>query len=98
MTFMITLNTKEQHRVQVHFFKGSGKWYGSATIDMADYFQGLIHECVFQACEAEFAKGADGDWGHTFSPAGWVQGGEASIVCIEPWHEHSHPIMIKRVP
>jgi hypothetical protein len=56
MTFMITLNTKEQHRVQVHFFKG------------------------------------------TFSPAGWVQGGEASIVCIEPWHEHSHPIMIKRVP
>lgn len=85
--------TTNSGRVRVDFFKPSGKWYGTASVDMTNHYEGLIHKCFMAACEAEQAN-ANGEWGHTFKPRdilceGW------SIVCLEPYHEHSHPIMLR---
>jgi hypothetical protein len=86
--------TTNDSRVRVDFFKPSGKWYGTGSIDMRVHYNGPIHDCVRQACEAEQALGSRGEWGHTFTPAEWLAGG-GSIVCLEPHHEHSHPIILR---
>lgn len=85
--------TTNESRVRVDFFKPSGKWYGTGSIDMDAFYEGLIHECVLQACEREQAD-KNGQWGYTFTPAEWLAGG-GTIVCLEPYHEHSHPVMLR---
>ena len=88
--------TTNEGRVRVDFFKPSGKWYGPASVDMSQHYTGDIHECFRSACVAEQGRGGgESEWGHTFTPQNWVAEGGA-IVCLEPYHEHSHPLMIKR--
>jgi len=89
--------TTNEGRVRVDFFKPSGKWYGTASVDMSAYYKGDIHECFRRACVDEQATApstGESEWGHTFTPQGWVAKG-GTIVCLEPYHEHSHPLMIK---
>jgi hypothetical protein len=87
--------TVNDSRVRVDFFKPSGKWYGTGSIDMSAHYKGDIGECVRRACSEEHAKGKEGEWDHTFNPQDWVSGG-GTIVVLEPAHENSHPIMIKQ--
>lgn len=92
--------TTNDGRVRVDFFKPSGKWYGTASVDMERWYndaRGDLRECVMEACRAEAAKGSAGEWGHTFGPDGWVVDG-GTIVCLEPHHKHAHPVMIKSLP
>ena len=86
--------TTNDGRVRVDFFKPSGKWYGTASVDMSAHYKGLIQECFREACVIEAAR-ADGEWGHTFTPQEWVADG-GTIVCLEPYHEHPFPQMINR--
>jgi hypothetical protein len=94
--------TTQSGRVRIDFFKPSGKWYGTASVDMEGFYKGVIHDCVFAACEAEHAKGDEGEWGYTFSPRDILErdkeDGGWTIVCLEPYHEHSHPVMLRSVP
>jgi hypothetical protein len=90
--------TTNDGRVRVDFFKASGKHYGTASVDMNEHYKGEIGECVRAACSAEYIKSKHGhpsEWGHTFDPRQWVNDG-GTIVCLEPYHEHSFPIMIKQ--
>ena len=84
-------------RVRVDFFKPSGKWYGTASVDMSVFYDagpdGLIHDQFLRACRAEKENPA-GEWGHTFTPDSWLAGG-GSIVCLKPYHVHKHPIMLR---
>lgn len=92
--------TTNTGRVRVDFFKPSGKWYGTASVDMTAHYKGdsgnLIHDAFMAACRAE-KDNPQGEWGHTFTPDDWIAGG-GSIVCLEPYHEHSHPIMVRGNP
>lgn len=81
--------------VEVHFYKASGKWYGTGHVDMRQHFSGeLIHDALLAACNEEFVKGSDGKWGYTFSPESWLERG-CFIVCPRPHHEHAHPLMLR---
>lgn len=88
--------TTNSGRVRVDFFKPSGKWYGTASVDMSAFYDGgpgdLIHEQFLRACRAEQAN-PKGEWGHTFTPDSWLEGGGA-IVCLKPYHAHEHPLML----
>lgn len=94
--------TTNDSRVRVDFFKPSGKWYGTASIDMEKHYKGVIQDCVYQACVDEYNKGDEGEWGYTFTPEDILtrdkEDGGWTIVCLEPYHEHSHPVMLKNVP
>ena len=85
--------TTKSGRVRVDFFKPSGKWYGTGSVDMQAHYKGLIHECFMEACKAEQVN-PEGEWGHTFTPESWIESG-GSIVCLKPYHEHKHPIMLR---
>ena len=56
----------------------SGKWYCTEAIDMDGYYTGLVHECVARAI---------------FKSCG-TRLSSMTIVCLEPYHEHAHPIMM----
>lgn len=85
--------SSSESRVRVDIFKSSGKWYSTASVDMNLSYKGLIHDCVLEACENEF-KNPNGQWGLTVSPRDWLRNNGGYLVCIEPYHEHSHPVMI----
>lgn len=66
--------------VRADRFKPSGKWYDSIALDMSRHYNAvLIHNAVLNAME---------DQGVKLEP-GW------SIVVLEPYHKHSHPVMLK---
>jgi hypothetical protein len=64
--------------VRADFFKKSGKWYMTETIDMSDYYFELdIYEAVRKAlADANLAKT------------------HFTIVILEPYHQNDYPICI----
>lgn len=68
--------------VRMSLFKPSGKWSRDAAVNMGGvYHEPLIHDAVAKAWLAAH----DG-----MPPAeGWT------IVCLEPYHKHAHPVMLK---
>lgn len=68
-------------QVRVDFFKPSGKWYCTESMKWKGY-NGLIHD--------EFK---DSLRDHLKDDKGRLSGMIA--VCLEPYNEHSHPLMIK---
>ena len=67
---------------RVDFWKPSGKWYLTEAIDFIGlYDEPLIHDALKKALER---AGIDINY---FS--GFI------ITCLEPYHEHSHPISLK---
>lgn len=75
--------SKNEHDVRVDIWKPSGKWYTTLQLvwDPQKYYyeDELIHE-TFRRCMAEQYPGK-------------FLGMTAT--CLEPYHKHSHPIMIK---
>lgn len=70
---------------RVDRFKSSGKWYDTISLDMNnDGYNDLDLYDHFIKClqdqHSSWLKESDGYW---------------SIVCLEPYHKNSHPIMIK---
>lgn len=66
--------------VRADRFKPSGKWYDSIALEMgAVYDDNLIHDAVRRAMELQRVK-LEKDW---------------MLVVLEPYHKHSHPIIIK---
>ena len=69
-------------RVRVDFFKESGKWYATEAMEWR-YYDGskyLIHDAFLHCLISQFN--------------GHYQG--MTAVCLEPYHEHSHPVMIHK--
>jgi hypothetical protein len=66
------------------FKRRSGKWYDTFSVDMNKYWQGstfLIHEAVEFAIEDRIGTVGLDDW---------------IYVVTEPYHEHAHPVMLKK--
>lgn len=84
--------------ITLHIFKPSGKWYGTAYADMTDYYDVEdIRDAVKMACRNEYAKGSLGRWELTCSLDTILSWEGWSVVCVEPFHTHSHPVMFKGV-
>jgi hypothetical protein len=72
----------DESMVRVDFFKPSGKWYCTEAVRWTGGWAGkeqLIHEA--------FAKSLNKHLGDRLK--------EMDAVCLEPYHEFSHPIQIK---
>lgn len=66
--------------VRADRFKPSGKWYDSIALEMGSQFEiSSIHDAINAALERQ---------GVTLGK-GW------SLVVLEPYHKHSHPIMLR---
>lgn len=68
--------------VRVDFFKSSGKWYTTEQMKWLQYNQTPnkgIHDIFLESLKLAF-------------PYNY---GEFDAICLEPYHEHSHPIQIK---
>lgn len=90
--------SSNEGRVRVDIFKESGKWYSTASVDMSDYYnEPLIHEGLYKACMDEFHEDRE-NWGLSISIKDWIEKDNGFVVCIEPYHENSHPICIRKIP
>lgn len=69
--------------VRVDFFKDSGKWYCTEAVKWKTYSGKLIHEAFAEALEA-----------HLRNPSGGYRLDDMMAVCLEPYHEHAHPLML----
>jgi hypothetical protein len=86
----------DSSRVRVDFFKPSGKWYTTESVKWTGPYKGtdektgkitLIHEAFAISLRDHFAN--------TMLPGldRWRLE-EMTAVCLEPYHEHSHPLMM----
>lgn len=76
--------------VRVDFFKQSGKWYTTEAVKWTGNYsfeenhkKQLIHDSFAQSLRDHFE-----DMPSRLS--------EMDAICLEPYHEHSHPIAIKQ--
>ena len=66
--------------VRVDYFKPSGKWAYTNSVDMSDYWDvPSVHDAVRSAILDAF---------------GVLDESYYTIVVLEPYHKHAHPIMI----
>lgn len=68
--------------VRVDFFKPSGKWYSTEAVEWVGGYSGVSIHDAFAISLRNL---------HDYK----VYYSEMDAVCLEPYHEHSHPIMIK---
>lgn len=80
----------DEAMVRVDFFKPKGKWYCTEAVKWTGEWSGdvkklgkacLIHEAFKQSLRDHFKYGSR------------LEGMDA--ICLEPYHENSHPIIIK---
>lgn len=71
--------SEHEDLVRVDFFKPSGKWVTTREMQFLAY-SGDIHDWFRRSINS--MKGSSGYQGLT-------------AVCLEPYHEHAHPIMLK---
>lgn len=71
---------------RVDFFKESGKWYTTEAVKFVGAWAGstdnLIHDAFRRSLREHFKDRPDRLQGMT-------------AVCLEPYHEHSHPLMVR---
>lgn len=68
--------------VRVDFFKPSGKWYTTEAVKWTGAYHsknGLIHDAFAQSLRDHLGNRLN----------------DMDAVCLEPYHEHSHPISIR---
>jgi hypothetical protein len=74
--------SEDDSMVRVDFFKPSGKWYCAEAIKWTG-----AYKSEEQHIGDAFAKSLRDSLGDRLS--------EMDAICLEPCHEHSHPIQIK---
>lgn len=71
--------------VRVDFFRLSGKWYTTESVRWTGEWEGskqLIHDAFAQSLRDHFKD----------TP---MRLSNTDAICLEPYHEYSHPIQIK---
>lgn len=68
--------------VRVDFFKPRGKWYCTEAVKWHKY-QGPIHDSFADALRR-----------HLIKKDGHCRLSEMTAVCLEPYHEYAHPLMM----
>lgn len=74
--------SEAEDSVRVDFFKDTGKWYETLGIKWTGGYRNCdIREALLKSVRDHFG--------------GNRRLSGMTIVCLEPYHEHSHPIMIR---
>lgn len=82
----MTHYSNDEGMVRIDRFKPSGKWYDTVAADMTGLYNWTdLSSAVFRAWQ----EAGGGDTTSRQLEEGW------SIVCLEPYHRHACPIMIK---
>lgn len=68
--------SEDESSTRVDIFKESGKWYTTVAVKM-NYREPIIHDAVRKGLATRLEPG---------------QFSGMMAVCIEPYHEHSHPV------
>lgn len=77
--------TENAGSVRVDFFKESGKWGYTIECDMKSYYKGyLLPEALILALKDKFKQRDE------------MPFKGMTMVCMEPYHEFSHPIMVHK--
>lgn len=71
--------TTKEGMVRVDQFKPRGKWYQTLEVDMSKHYRASSIHEALKDCLLRD--------GHSLED--WI------YVCLEPYHEYSHPIMLK---
>ena len=71
--------SEDESQVRVDFFKPSGKWYCTEAVKWTGGYTGCIHEAFRKSLEDHHAGRLT----------------QFDAICLEPYHEHSHPIQLK---
>ena len=81
---------------RIDLFLRSGKWYATGSINMEKFYTASIHSAVFTACveSHELGELVHEGWPLITDPETWVNEG-GMIICLQPYHQYSHPIMLK---
>ena len=66
-------------QVRVDVFRPSGKWSATVALRFDTYKDELIHDVLERCMREQYPEYA----------SGYI------LVCLDPYHEHSHPLMIK---
>ena len=74
----------QEDMVRVDFFRESGKWYCTEAVKWTGSYNGevLIHAAFRKSLQDHFKDSTNR-----------LSGMDA--ICLEPYHEHSHPIVIR---
>ncbi len=72
--------------VRVDFFKLSGKWYTTESVKMEIYSSVIapVRDALIEALVKHLKK-----------PDGSIRFAGMWAVCLNPYHEHAHPQMVK---
>lgn len=80
--------------VRVDFFKPSGKWYTTEAVKWTGEWKGsienggeLMHDAFAKSLRDHF-KNTGGGYINRLS--------EMDAVCLHPYHEHEHPICLRK--
>ena len=79
--------TTNSSHVRVDRFKESGKWYDTLEINMENHYDDLN---IYKALRDSINETMQFE---NYVQRWLSQGG--SFVCLEPYHQHSHPVMLK---
>lgn len=77
--------------VQVDRFKDSGKWYDRFAIDMSGHYNSTTPVDGLRE-----ALAADVRWSEEYVQDCLDRG--FYFVCLEPYHQYSYPVMLKKNP
>lgn len=72
--------SRKSNQVRVDFFKESGKWYDTVKMEWLHYGKETLIHDAFLLSLRARFTGYQG----------------MTAVCLEPYHEHAHPLMIKK--
>ena len=76
-----------EESVRVDFFRPSGKWYTTEAVLWTGEYDGskqFIHDAFAKSLRDHFSKNSHCE-----------RLSDMDAICLEPYHEHSHPIQIK---
>ena len=80
--------TTNPSKVRVDIFKSSGKWYETVELDMNKGWDKttILHDQFKKAWIEQYPHRPTVD--NRLDSDGWF------LVCLEPYHENSHPIVV----
>ncbi len=84
---------------RIDLFRDTGKWYATGSINLDALYNEDVFDAVKQACQSawedQVLPGVRlSAWPLSTSPTEWLASG-GTIVCLDPYNKHSHPIMLK---
>jgi hypothetical protein len=81
--------SEDDSMVRVDFFKPSGKWYTTEAVKWTGSYSVSDMNGKGQLLHDAFAKSLKDHFNGTSRLS------EMDAICLEPYHEYSHPIQIK---